>query len=74
MNELKSALRHKKPNPVKDAAGLASLIGFLNDPRVTGAVLPKGEAPSAFPPPGAEVARPAPVAAALEPTLKQVST
>lgn len=78
MNELKSNLKHKKPNPVKDAAGLSSLIGFLNDPRVTGAVVPKGENPGAVaitetptvkptpppvsPPATAPVQSPAPVA------------
>lgn len=46
MNELKSNLKHKKPNPAKDAQGLSSLLGFLNDGRVTGAVLPPGVKPS----------------------------
>lgn len=43
MNELRSALKHKKPNQVKDAASLNSLLNLLNDNRVTGAVVPKGE-------------------------------
>lgn len=70
MNELKSNIKHRKPNPVKDAAGLSSLIGFLNDPRVTGAVVPKGEQQFT----GAEVARPAAVAATLKPTPEPVLT
>lgn len=42
MNELKSVLKHKKPNPVKDSQGLTSLLNLLNDNRVTGAQVPKG--------------------------------
>lgn len=47
MNELKSNKNFKKPSPVKDAAGLNSLLGFLNNPAVTGAVVPKGTPVSA---------------------------
>lgn len=59
MNELKSAIKHKKPNPVKDQAGLSSLLSLLNNPAITGAVVPKSTITKASPAasPGATVPR-----------------
>lgn len=76
LKELQNAKKFLPPNKAKDAAGLSSLIGFLNDNRITGAVVPKGEVVNASPVESvvAEVVRPAPAAATLDPTPKQVST
>lgn len=41
MKELQSGKSYKKPNPVKDAKGLSSLVSFMNDARISGAVVPK---------------------------------
>lgn len=73
MQELKSNKKFRPPNKVKDAASLNSLLGFLNDNRVTGAIVPKGEVVNAIPveSPGAEANKPTAVAATVEPTPKQ---
>lgn len=49
LKELQNAKKFRPPNKSKDAAGLNSLLGFLNDNRVTGAIVPKGEVVNAIP-------------------------
>lgn len=54
MNELKSNKKFRSPDKAKDSASLNSLLGLLNNPLVTGAVVPKGAVINAVPePPGA---------------------
>lgn len=54
MKELSSNKNFKKPNPVNDAKGLSSLVSFMNDARISGAVVPKGAVTvEASKPPGA---------------------
>lgn len=72
MKELRDAKKFLPPNKAKDSAGLNSLLAFLNDNRVTGAVVPKGAIINAIP----DVAvnkEPAPAATleSSEPTLTQ---
>lgn len=79
MQELKSNRKFRPPNKVKDAASLNSLLGFLNNPAVTGAVLPKGEIVNAIPveaaqPPGATAIKETPAIERPTPAQLPVSS
>lgn len=68
MKELAGNQKFKKPSPAKDAAGLNSLLGFMNDPRVSGAVVPKGAVATVITETPTEVKQPTPPPPVSPPT------